>query len=162
MTFQQLLSDFLQPVNTDEQFWMDQEMEKFVAEFGQWNGSTIYVNPTGSQLCYYKLPTFYDAVVKMFQAQPKGTKYSVLTDEGFIEFTHAVHDFYDINISMVAFRKSQDQNDISDILRDFLRELIDDKRIRKISFLIPSPRLRHLLEDEKAFKEINGSFVLYK
>lgn len=160
MTFQQLLSDFLKPVVTHEnKFWMDQEMEKFVSVFGQWNGSTLYVNSTGSQLCYYKLPTFYDAVIKMFQAQPKGMKYSALTDEGFIEFSHhPLHDFYDINISMIKCRGTFQV----EFLDSLMMKLVSDISIHKISFLNPSPELKKLLECERGYKELNGSFVLYK
>jgi hypothetical protein len=164
MTFQQLLGQFLQPVVTheNEKFWEDQEMEKFVAEFAQWNGNTLYVNPTGSQLCYYKLPTLYDAVIKMFQAQPKGIKYSALTDEGFIEFSHhPTHDFYDINVSLIKFRGNMD----IDIIDTFMIKLVEDTRIHKISFIQPSSALKSYLEPVDAFyhfKEFQGSFVLYK
>jgi hypothetical protein len=163
MTFQQLLSNFLQPVILHEQFWEDQEMEKFVSEFGQWNGSTLYVNPTGAQLCYYKLPTLFDAVNKMFQAKPKGMKYSALTDEGFIEFSHhPLHDFYDINVSMIQFRDSDHQ---SGILESFLEKCIMDSRIHKISFIQASSSVKIILQSlikESRLMEINGSFVMYK
>lgn len=167
MTFQQLLSDFLKPVNTyKNEFWMDQEMEKFVSEFGQWNGSTLYVNPTGSQLCYYKLPTFYDAVTKMFQAQPKGNKYSALTDDGFIEFSHhPIHDFYDVNVGIIKLR---DPNNITSF-EIFISKLMGNEQIRKISFLnlnVPELSLRTFLQNhtyfERQFIQLNGSFVFYK